>query len=138
AFEERERLMEFYERVSGARMHAVFIRPGGLSMDVPLGLFDDINRFVETFLPRMFDIEELLSRNRIWKQRLVDIGLVSKYDAIDHGFSGVMLGGSGLDWDLRTFQIYEVYDLISYFVHSGLIIYYFEFYLFVIDYFFVS
>lgn len=121
AFEERERLMEFYERVSGARMHAVFIRPGGISMDVPLGLFDDVNRFLETFPQRMFDIEELLTRNRIWKQRLVDIGLVSKYDAIDYGFSGVMMRGSGLAWDLRRFQTYEVYDQLSYLVPSGLV-----------------
>lgn len=119
AFEERERLMEFYERVSGARMHAAFIRPGGIAVDVPIGLFDDIGRFLETFPRRLDDIQTLLSRNRIWKQRLVDIGSVSIFDAIDHGFSGVMLRGSGSVWDLRRYQTYEIYDQLSYVIPSG-------------------
>lgn len=87
-FEEREKLMEFYERVSGARMHAAYIRPGGVAMDVPIGLCDDIYRFTEQFGSRLDEIEELLTNNRIWKQRLVDIGTVSAKDALDWGFTG--------------------------------------------------
>lgn len=101
AFEEREKLMEFYERVSGARMHAAYFRPGGVASDLPLGLLDDIYLFVEQFNLRLDEIEEMLTGNRIWKERLVDIGVVSAQRAIDWGFSGVMLRGSGIPWDLR-------------------------------------
>ena len=90
AFEEREKLMEFYERVSGARLHAAYIRPGGVSQDLPLGLLDDIYMFSEQFSTRVDEMEELLTGNRIWKQRLVDIGVVSAKDAKDWGFSGLM------------------------------------------------
>ena len=99
AFEEREKLMEFYERVSGARFHAAYIRPGGVAADLPLGLLDDIYVFVEQFNDRLDEIEEMLTSNRIWKQRLVDIGVVSAQEALDWGFSGVMLRGSGHLWD---------------------------------------
>ena len=95
-FEEREKLMEFYERVSGARMHAAYIRPGGVSQDLPIGLLDDIYQFIVQFGSRIDEIEELLTNNRIWKQRLVDIGIVTAQQALDWGFSGVMLRGSGV------------------------------------------
>lgn len=95
-FEEREKLMEFYERVSGARMHAAYVRPGGVSQDLPLGLWNDIMQFAEQFFWRLVEVEELLNNNRIWKQRLVDVGIVSANEAMNHGFSGVMLRGSGI------------------------------------------
>ena len=119
AFEEREKLMEFYERVSGARLHAAYIRPGGVSQDLPLGLLDDIYMFSEQFSPRVDEMEELLTGNRIWKQRLVDIGVVSAKDAKDWGFSGVMLRGSGVSWDLRKTQPYDVYSSIDFDVPVG-------------------
>ena len=85
SFEEREKLMEFYERVSGARMHAGYFRPGGVSQDVPLGLLEDIDTFAEQFGTRLDEIEELLTDNRIWKQRLVEIGVISAKDAFRLG-----------------------------------------------------
>lgn len=120
AFEEREKLMEFYERVSGARMHAAFIRPGGIASDVPIGFLSDVYSFLSQFPLRLLEIEELLSSNRIWKQRLVDIGSVSLSDSLNFGFSGVMLRGSGLAWDLRKFQSYEIYDLVNFLIPVGL------------------
>ena len=119
AFEEREKLMEFYERVSGARLHAAYIRPGGVSQDLPLGLLDDIYMFSEQFSTRVDEMEELLTGNRIWKQRLVDIGVVSAKAAKDWGFSGVMLRGSGVSWDLRKTQPYDVYSSIDFDVPVG-------------------
>lgn len=110
AFEEREKLLEFYERVSGARMHAAYIRPGGVSQDLPIGLCDDIHKFCQTFASRIDEMEEMLTNNRIWKQRLVDIGRVSAEAACAWGFSGVMLRGSGIAWDLRKTQPYDGYD----------------------------
>jgi len=118
-FEEREKLMEFYERVSGARMHAAYFRPGGVAQDLPLGLLDDIYAFCEQFRTRLDEIEELLTGNRIWKQRLVDIGVVTLPEALQWGFSGVMLRGSGLPWDLRKNQPYEVYEKLSFEVAVG-------------------
>ncbi|KAG8471125.1 hypothetical protein KFE25_009546 [Diacronema lutheri] len=118
-FEEREKLMEFYERVSGARMHAAYVRPGGVAMDVPVGLCDDIFRFTEQFGSRLDEIEELLTNNRIWKQRLVDIGTVSAKQALDYGFTGVMLRGSGVNWDLRRDEPYEIYDELDFDVPVG-------------------
>jgi NADH dehydrogenase (ubiquinone) Fe-S protein 2 len=119
AFEEREKLMEFYERVSGARLHAAYIRPGGVSQDLPLGLLDDIYIFTEQFSTRVDEMEELLTGNRIWKQRLVDIGVVSAKDAKSWGFSGVMLRGSGISWDLRKTQPYDVYDSMDFDIPVG-------------------
>ena len=119
AFEEREKLMEFYERVSGARMHAAYIRPGGVSQDLPAGLSHDIYRFAEQFASRIDELEEMLTNNRIWKQRLVDIGCVSVEEALDWGFSGVMLRGSGVPWDLRATQPYDVYDRMEFEVPVG-------------------
>jgi len=119
-FEEREKLMEFYERVSGARMHANYIRPGGVAFEMPIGLLEDINVFTNQFVLRLNEIEELLSDNRIWKQRLVDIGIVTQNDAYEYGFTGVMLRGSGISWDLRISQSYEIYDKLVFGVPIGL------------------
>eukprot|EP01041_Mallomonas_annulata_P000674 gene674-1295_t len=119
AFEEREKLMEFYERVSGARMHAAYIRPGGVSSDIPVGLLDDVYIFSKQFTLRLNEIEEMLTSNRIWKERLVDIGIVSAKDAINWGFSGVMLRGSGISWDLRKMNSYELYHKYQFYVPVG-------------------
>lgn len=119
AFEEREKLMEFYERVSGARMHASFIRPGGVAQDLPLGLCNDIALFAQQFASRIDELEEMLTTNRIWKQRLVDIGVVTAQQAMDWGFTGVMLRGSGIPWDLRKATPYEVYDKLEFDIPVG-------------------
>ena len=119
AFEEREKLMEFYERVSGARMHAAYFRPGGIHTDIPKGLLADIYLFLEVFNNKLIEIEEMLNENRIWKQRLVNIGCVSAKDAQDWGFSGVMLRGSGLRWDLRKSQPYEIYNKLNFDIPIG-------------------
>ena len=119
AFEEREKLMEFYERISGARMHAAYFRPGGVSLDLPKGLLADIYIFIDQFNLRLIEIEDMLTENRIWKQRLVDIGVVSAKDAYDWGFSGVMLRGSGINWDLRKSQPYEVYNEVDFEIPVG-------------------
>ena len=119
-FEEREKIMEFYERVSGARMHAAYIRPGGVNQDIPMGLLQDIYLFCNQFFYRIKEIEELLNSNRIWKQRLVNIGIVSKKKALDFGFSGVMLRGSGIAWDLRKNNTYEIYSLLNFNIPIGL------------------
>lgn len=119
AFEEREKLMEFYERISGARMHAAYFRPGGVHTDLPKKMLADIHLFVSQFNLRLLEIEEMLTENRIWKQRLVDIGVVSAADALDWGFSGPMLRGSGIKWDIRKSQPYEVYDKVDFEVPIG-------------------
>ena len=119
AFEEREKLMEFYERVSGARMHAAYIRPGGVSMDIPLGFLDDVHQFAAQFNLRLDEFEEMLTGNRIWKERLVDIAIISSKKAIDWGFSGPMLRGSGIPWDLRKTQPYEIYSELDFVIPVG-------------------
>ncbi|QCG98935.1 NADH-quinone oxidoreductase subunit D [Azospirillum sp. TSA2s] len=119
-FEEREILMEFYERVSGARLHANYFRPGGVAWDIPDGLLDDIWAFTERFPKFMDDLESLLTENRIFKQRTVDIGIVTKEQALDWAFTGPMLRGSGVAWDLRKSQPYEVYDRMEFDVPVGL------------------
>lgn len=119
AFEEREKIMEFYERVSGARMHAAYIRPGGVVSDLPLGLLDDIYFFIKSFTVRLNEIEEILSFNRIWHNRLVQIGKVPFNDALNYGFSGIMLRGSGIKWDLRKTVSYELYDKLVFGVPIG-------------------
>jgi NADH dehydrogenase (ubiquinone) Fe-S protein 2 len=119
-FEEREKLMEFYERVSGARMHAAYVRPGGVSLDLPMGLCEDIFKFAESFSVRLDEMEELLTNNRIWKQRLVNIGIVSAKDALDWGFTGVMLRGSGISWDIRKNEPYEIYQLLDFNIPIGI------------------
>ncbi len=118
-FEEREKLMEFYERVSGARMHAAYIRPGGVSQDLPIGLVQDIYSFIQTFNSRIDEYEELLTGNRIWKQRLVDIGVVTAKEALDWSFTGVLLRSSGIAWDLRKNQPYEIYDRLDFEIPIG-------------------
>ncbi|MGH7034144.1 MAG: NADH-quinone oxidoreductase subunit D [Stellaceae bacterium] len=118
-FEERERLMEFYERVSGARLHANYFRPGGVHQDMPQGLAEDILAFCDSFGPRIDDLEELLTENRIFKQRTVDIGAFSAQQALDWGFSGPMLRASGIPWDLRKAQPYEVYAEMDFDVPIG-------------------
>lgn len=119
AFEEREKLMEFYERVSGARMHAAYFRPGGVQFDLPAGMLADIYIFVNQFTNKLLEIEEMLNENRIWRQRLVDIGVVTAKDAMDLGFSGVMLRGSGICWDLRKSQPYEIYENLDFNIPVG-------------------
>lgn len=118
-FEEREKLLEFYERVSGSRMHAAYIRPGGVASDIPLGLMDDIYEFASKLAERLDEVEDILTLNRIWLQRTVDIGTVSSKDAINFGFSGVMLRGSGVKWDLRKQQPYDAYNLVEFDVPIG-------------------
>lgn len=110
AFEEREILMGFYERASGARLHAAYFRPGGVHQDLPSDLIDDMLKFVARFSNHIDDVEELVTHNRIFKQRTVDIGKISAKDAISWGLSGPMLRGSGVPWDLRRAQPYEVYS----------------------------
>ena len=119
SFEEREKLMEFYERVSGARMHAAYFRPGGVSSDIPSGLLNDIFLFVNQFNIRLAEVEDMLTENRIWKQRLVDIGVVNVNEAYQWGFSGVMLRGSGVNWDLRKSQPYEIYEDLTFNIPIG-------------------
>jgi len=118
-FEEREKLFEFYERVSGARMHAAYFRPGGVAYDLPLGLMEDIHMFCSSMAERCDELEDLLTANRIWKQRLVDVGVVTHDEAIAYGFSGAMARGSGVNWDLRKNQPYEVYDQMQFDVPVG-------------------
>lgn len=119
AFEEREKLMEFYERVCGARFHANFIRPGGVAQDLPKGLIEDIYDFVKNFYKRIDEINEILSTNRIWCQRLINVGSVTRDEAYDWGFSGVMLRGSGILWDLRLIEAYDHYNLLRFTIPLG-------------------
>ena len=118
-FEEREKLMGFYERVSGSRLHANYFRPGGVHQDLPRGLVEDIIKFCEEFPKIINDLETLLTDNRIFKQRNVDIGIVSKQDALDYSFSGVMLRGSGVAWDLRKSQPYDCYEQLEFKIPVG-------------------
>ena len=119
AFEEREKLMEFYERVSGARMHANYIRPGGVFKDLPNFFLNDLYKFNKKFLGRIKEIEYLLTKNRIWNHRLIGIGVVSKKLACINSFSGVMLRSAGVNWDLRKKNSYEIYDQIDFKVPIG-------------------
>ncbi|KAL9035159.1 MAG: hypothetical protein Q9214_006716, partial [Letrouitia sp. 1 TL-2023] len=141
-FEEREKLMvshpdlmlslssqlkltlffqqEFYERVSGARLHAAYVRPGGVHSDLPLGLLDDIYQWATQFGDRIDETEELLTDNRIWKGRTQGIGIVSAADALNYSFSGVMLRGSGVPWDVRKSQPYDAYDQVEFDVPVGI------------------
>jgi len=118
-FEEREKLMGFYERVSGSRLHANYFRPGGVHQDLPRGLTEDIAKFCLSFPKIIDDLETLLTDNRIFKQRNVDIGIVSKQEALDYSFSGVMLRGSGVAWDLRKSQPYECYEQLEFKIPIG-------------------
>lgn len=118
-FEEREKIMVFYERVSGSRMHAAYFVPGGVAYDVPPDLLEDIAKFCQSFPKALADVESLLTENRIWKQRTVDIGKITAEEALDWGFSGVMLRGSGIAWDLRRSQPYEVYSQLDFEIPIG-------------------
>ncbi|MFT4075659.1 MAG: NADH-quinone oxidoreductase subunit D [Asticcacaulis sp.] len=119
-FEHREKLMVFYERACGARLHANYFRPGGVHQDLPPELIEDIANWCRNeYLPALDDIETLITENRIFKQRNVDIGVVSKEQAFDWGFTGVMLRGSGVPWDLRKSQPYECYDELEFDIPLG-------------------
>jgi len=118
-FEEREILMEFYERVSGARLHSAYFRPGGVHRDLPAGLTDDIAVFIERFPKMLDDVEHLLTENRIFKQRTVDIGIASAEQAMDWGFTGPMLRASGVPWDLRKAEPYDVYGRMDFDIPVG-------------------
>ncbi|MEC8171834.1 MAG: NADH-quinone oxidoreductase subunit D [Pseudomonadota bacterium] len=119
AFEQRELLMEFYERVCGARLHAAYYRVGGVHQDMPAGMADDILEWIDQFPKFIDDMETLLTENRIFKQRCVDIGIVSAEDAMAWGFTGPMLRGSGVAWDLRKAQPYDVYGEIDFDIPIG-------------------
>ena len=118
-FEQREQLMVFYERASGARLHAAYFRPGGVHQDLPPKLLDDIDDWAIQFPKTVRDLDMLMTENRIFKQRTVDIGVVKEQDVLDWGFSGVMARGSGLAWDLRRSQPYECYDEFEFDVPVG-------------------
>ncbi len=118
-FEEREKLMIFYERASGSRMHAAYFRPGGVHQDLPRALVEDIGAFCDPFLKLLDDLDGLVTENRIFKQRTVDIGVVSLEDALAWGFSGVMVRGSGAAWDLRRAQPYECYSELDFDIPIG-------------------
>src|SRR4051795_1162951 len=118
-FEEREKLMVFYERASGSRLHANYFRFGGVRQDLPPNLIDDIESWFETFLKVVDDLDELVIGNRIFKQRNVDIGVVSLKDAYAWGFTGPMLRGSGAPWDLRKAQPYECYEELDFDIPVG-------------------
>lgn len=118
-FEEREKLLEFYERASGARFHANYFRPGGVPMDIPAGMEEDIDRWAKGFTKYIDDVDRLLTENRIWKQRTVDIGKMSREEALAWGFTGPMLRASGVAWDLRRSQPYEVYDRMEFDIPVG-------------------
>ncbi|MCL4679562.1 MAG: NADH-quinone oxidoreductase subunit D [Alphaproteobacteria bacterium] len=113
-FEEREKGMEFYERICGARLHANYFRPGGVHQDMPAGLAEDMLDWCENFPKFLADLETLLTDNRIFKQRTVDIGVVNAEQALDWGFTGPMLRGSGIPWDLRKAQPYDVYEKMDF------------------------
>ncbi len=118
-FEEREKLMVFYERASGARLHAAYFRPGGVHQDMPQDLIDDIMQWSLEFPAVLDDIDGLLTENRIFKQRNVDIAIITEQEALDWGFSGVMVRGSGMAWDLRRSQPYECYEEFDFQIPIG-------------------
>ncbi|HAG52158.1 MAG TPA: NADH-quinone oxidoreductase subunit D [Alphaproteobacteria bacterium] len=119
AFKSREKIFDFYEAASGARMHANYFRPGGVDKDIPDSLIKQIDEFIDEELKNIDMYEDLLSENRIWKQRTVDIAVVSANEAVERGFSGAMLRGSGVAWDLRKSQPYEVYDKLDFRIPVG-------------------
>src|SRR5688572_7017249 len=118
-FEQRELLMEFYERASGARLHAAYYRPGGVHQDIPAGMLDDVLKWADQFPKVVDDMSDLLDGNRIFKQRLVDIGKVSAAEALDWGFTGPMLRASGIPWDLRKSQPYVAYAEMDFDIPIG-------------------
>lgn len=118
-FEEREKLMEFYERVSGARMHAAWVRPGGVAIDIPMGLLEDIFNWARDFPERIDETDDLLTNGSIWRNRLINVGIVSAEDALNLGFSGVMVRGSGIKWDIRKSEPYDAYADMEFDVPVG-------------------
>jgi len=118
-FDEREKMFEFYERVSGARMHAAYYRPGGVSQDIPLGLLHDMYHFLPDIATVLDEIEDMLTENRIWKMRLIGTGAITAEEALNMGCSGVMLRATGVKWDLRKAQPYDVYDEVDFEVPVG-------------------
>jgi NADH dehydrogenase (ubiquinone) Fe-S protein 2 len=114
-----QRAQEFYERVSGARLHAAYVRPGGVHQDIPVGLLDDIYQWATQFGDRIDETEELLTDNRIWIGRTKGIGVVSAADALNYSFTGVMLRGSGVPWDVRKSQPYDAYGEVDFDVPVG-------------------
>ena len=118
-FEHRERLIEFYERVSGARMHAAYFRPGGVNQDLPLGFLEDVFTFCQAFVVHINELEELLTENPIWQRRLIDVGVVTYQQAMKRGFSGPLFRSVGIDWDLRKYQPYEVYSQLNFFIPTS-------------------
>lgn len=117
--EEREKIMEFYERISGARMHANYIKIGGINFDLSIGLLNDIYLFINNFNNRINEIEEILSTNKIWKQRLINIGIISSKIALDYGLTGVMLRSTGIKFDLRKNNPYEIHSKINFNIPIG-------------------
>jgi NADH dehydrogenase (ubiquinone) Fe-S protein 2 len=120
AFAERNKLMEFYERACGARLHSAYIRPGGVAKGVSFGLLSDILKFSIKFSKRIDEIEDLLTNNRIWIQRLKNVGIVSKDNALNYGFTGPMLRSSGIPWDLRLVSYYDSYDFYNFSIPIGI------------------
>jgi len=118
-FEEREQLFELYEKISGARMHAAFFRPGGVAKDLSPLLIEKIYKFVDNFASRIDEIETLLTDNVIWKQRLINVGKITKQAIMRHGFTGVIARGSGIPYDLRYTSPYELYKYIDFNIPVG-------------------
>jgi len=118
-FEEREKLMELYERVCGARLHSNYIRPGGVAFDLPIGLLDDIYQWALQFCQRLDEVEDLFTNNRLFIKRTQNIGVIAATDALNLGFSGVMLRGSGIKWDVRKTQPYDAYSEVEFDVPIG-------------------
>lgn len=118
-FEEREKICEFYEMISGSRMHSNYFRPGGVVADITDDILEKINKFTDHFIKMLADTETLLTENRIWKQRMVDIGTITQKDAMNWGFSGVMLRSTGIAWDLRKSNPYDVYDRMKFDIPVG-------------------
>lgn len=119
AFEEREKLMCFYEQISGARLHSAYIRPGGVTSDITFELLSQIAYFIKGFSYRIDEIEDMLTYNRIWYVRLRDVGIISAKKSLNFGYTGVMLRGSGLPWDLRYLRSYDSYNLIPFLIPVG-------------------
>ncbi|XP_017052411.1 NADH-quinone oxidoreductase subunit D [Drosophila ficusphila] len=118
-FEEREKLYEFSERASGARLHAAYIRPGGVASDIPLGFLDDLYQFINQFGDRLDEVEDVVTDNRIWRMRNIGIGTISAHDALNYGCTGPVLRATGIKWDLRKQQPYDAYDEMEFDVAVG-------------------
>ncbi|KAJ2758460.1 ndufs2, NADH ubiquinone oxidoreductase 49 kd subunit [Coemansia sp. BCRC 34490] len=118
-FEERERCMEFYERVCGARMHSAYVRPGGVAQDLPRGLLQDIYEWANQYPDRLNEVEEMVTANRIWLARTVDVGKITSQEALDWGITGPMLRSTGVRYDIRKSAPYEVYDRMEFDVPIG-------------------